>query len=488
MIIRSLLRCSGTKGSTIAPKSPNSTFYSRFYSVMNAMQVHEEPESTEHVRTEVIRRRPAMTNVPGLPGGKRLANETSFKSEAILDIEEGLGGLSSMLISLEGATTRSRRRLGAIYEARARRRDALRHTSTPDNSKYWKHDEEYVALTQDAERLEKTMLSVRQNLSQDKFRASSYAPDIRSVRANAPTLDSRVQNLLRLPCPGQLGALARILSTTKVSPSVKTFNIMISRLTRLRQNAAAWIVFQTMLKLKLTPDEHTISSVLNLSIVSGSYADFRKVIMASRRQQRIDKANDPDRKRHYRNRRGVILFSTIIKGCIKFGHLRRAETYITLMRAERARPNMQILTAIIQAYADKGDWLSGKKHFEKIMSMEWDRKTVATLIHYCKVCGQPAHEEQVRRLAKMKGIERENERDDLASLPRHWKTKGLDVPNHFKMPKAGDIGALNRKNERGLVVSDFEYRSKKNNTEGTSGRVFTGTRREALGKWGIAKA
>lgn len=245
------------------------------------------------------------------------------------------------------------------------------------------------------------------------------------------TLNSAVQNLFKTSCSDHLGELIKVLSEHSETPSVKTFNIIISRLTRLRYNAAAWAIFKMMLQLKYTPDQYTISSILNLCIVTNSYLDFCKVINAARLQRRLTNLSLGHGDRHGRS---LVLFSTLIKGCIKFKKITRAETYLTLMRSERVKPNMEILTLMVQGYTDVRDWEAGRRHFQKMLGLPWDRKTVVVLIAYCRACKRPYFEAKVRKLAAIKNVHAIGDGDDLARLPRDWKTKGLPVPDRCKRP------------------------------------------------------
>jgi pentatricopeptide repeat protein len=281
--------------------------------------------------------------------------------------------------------------------------------------------------------LHKEIKQLRNSLLKPGLRdASGFSriPDYSLDHLVATKLDHAVLDLLREPAPRQLQSLARVLSESQEAPSIKSFNIMISRLTRLRQNAAAWVIFQSMLKLGYRPDEYTIASILNLCIVTGNYLAFRKVLAAARLQQAA----------RYRKRRNLLFFSTAIKGFCKFGHLRHAETYYKLMIWEGNRPAPIILTCMLHGFANQGAWESGRPYFELLLRQPWDRLTVVTLLRYCNACKQPLAAERIRALALKKGTVLGPGEQDLAQMPPGWKTKGLDVPDGMKIPGLSDLG------------------------------------------------
>lgn len=455
-------------------------FYSRFYSVINAMQQSEDADVTEAEPRMLKRKREAKLDVLGIPTRNRPTTRSSNKSEYVSAIETNLGAMATTLNAIDQALSRYEQRLQQVYIARAKRRRELLGTNSTKPIDLM-NDATYQSQVRDARKLEAAIRS-RHLTIDSKLHFTIPDPEIASSRTSSRTLDNNIQDLLREPAKGQLKALALLISSTSVAPTVKTFNILISRLTRLRLNAAAWIVLQTMLRLRHPPDAYTISSALNLCIASGSYIDFRKVLSAARLQKRLQRSSATRTESH--PGRSTILFSTIIKGCTKFGNMARAETYMKLMRAEKTRPNMEILTALIHGYAERRDWTSGLSHFERILHMDWDRKTVATLISFCRACGKPAFEQRIRVLAESKGIKPTGPDDDIALLPLRWKTKGLDVPDHFKRPVVGDLGAIVVRPGRWPRDKQGD-RNKAERVEGSkrSGPVFTGTRKEALGKW-----
>lgn len=348
--------------------------------------------------------------------------------------------LAGHLWGIDNAIEETKLRLQKAYEAKAKRRRAIVLPNSPKNRQRLANDQEYQAKVLEISNFESLLNDPHSVLLRNLANLLSSS-NIHSTTADSRNLNSELQDLLREPEKGQLKKVAALLSDTKITADIKTFNILISRLTRLRLNVAAWTAFQALLKLGLVPDQYTISSLLNLGIVTGSYADFRKVVVSARIQKRLRKA-DPFRGISKRQPRNQILFGTLIKGCVKFGRMRNAETYIKLMRAERVSPNMEIVTCMVRGYADKKDWWNGMRYVERALRIEeWDRKTVATLIHLTRTCGKPEFEEKVRQLAGLKGI-CAGPGEDLAALPSRWKTKGLDVPNHMKMPTSGDVGAL----------------------------------------------
>lgn len=480
MIIRSSFQCAAKRPLIKRrPPDPKSLFYARFYHVINAMQVKEESVCDESQNCIYKRKFTAKLDAAGVPGKRKTNVEFKLKSGHVLDIETGLAKLAVALEALGQSLLRNKKRLEQLHDIKSKRRRSLLQEQ-PQEPKKHLTDPVYSAHEQDVRRLKLTLNNPHVKLQLD-VDGARHRPNIVSIQAPSKQLDNRIHDILREPAQGQLSVLASTISNTHVCPTEKTFNIMISRLSRLRLNAAAWIVFQTMLRLQIAPDEYTISSVLNLSIVTGSYYDFRKVLNAARLQRKLQKHSNA---RPPSGGRSLILLSTIIKGCVKFGHMRRAETYLKLMLAEGKKPNMEVLTCLIRGHTRSKNWNAGIPHYQRLNYMDWDRKTVATLIHFCRACKNSVFEQKVRVMASIKGIEPVGPGDDLAEVPIRWKSKGLDVPDHFKSPNAGDIGAIHarrkwkEKSEDEIVLDD---------KEGRRPPVYIGTRKQALGKWAYTK-
>ncbi|CCG81595.1 protein of unknown function [Taphrina deformans PYCC 5710] len=441
------------------------------------MQALKE-DDIEQVDTEepILRRhRVVKDNTAGLPRYVvRHARVPKPRTVPMNKTEEEIGLTAKLLSTIESTVEGCKKELEVLYKDRNRRRRDLVALNMADSSK---QDPALIKMQADIERLQRIATDRHTRFMKNNEVPGRMVPHITDYSENTRHLNGKIHDALRTPADDQLSTLADILTRTKTAPSVKSFNIMISRLSRLRQNVAAWVIFQTMLRLKYQPDAYTISSVLNLCIASGSYTDFSKILTAAREQRRIHKLLNPTR---IRSSRGLVLMGTIIKGCVKFGRMRRAEVYITLMKAERIKANVEILTAMIQGYSDQGDWDRGRPHLRRLMTLPWDRKVVATLIKYCRACNRAELESKVRELAALKGVQVDDDDDDLSLLPLHFKTKGLDVPDHFKMPRKNDIGVLMKRPQRSQPEAGRQDEAAKPKSRV---KVFKGKRQEALGKW-----
>lgn len=265
------------------------------------------------------------------------------------------------------------------------------------------------------------------------------------IQTNRRSLNSRLQDLLRKPQNGQISLLIDLLHSSTEMPTVKAFNIMIYRLTILRENAAAWTVFHSMLYQGFVPDDYTITSIMNLSVVTGSYSDFRGII---RVVQDINRGNKS-------RRRNIVLFGAVIKGMVKFGRMKDAELYLKFLRKESLEPNLTILTAMVEGYTKTKDWDKGKTHVRAMVHMEWDAIAVYRMIRFCRACGQPSEvEERIKKLACSKGLASINSTDDPFSLPVGWKTKGLAVRSTNKSPTDQDVAKKNMLQEEDMSQAD----------------------------------
>ncbi|ORY85651.1 hypothetical protein BCR37DRAFT_377349 [Protomyces lactucae-debilis] len=421
-MIKPLLRCSSGTRPLFRNQPPDKHFFGRFYSVMRAMQ-RPSPvlpsKDSKRQNKGLVRHATTSRETPSDAevGGKDRIHRPSL-------FERHVARIADSMLSIDFNQRKSKNQLDQLYRQRGSWRRRLRDSGD-------------AILQERLRTLEEAIRLLRQALLKPSVRDASgfsQVPDYSLDSIVAKRLDNDVLDLLREPAVRQLQDLARLLSDSSTPPSVKTFNIMISRLTRLRQNTAAWTVFQAMLRLGYRPDEYTVASVLNLCIVTGDYVDFRKVLAAVRLQQAAS----------HRKRRGLLFFSTAIKGLTKFGHLRHAETYFNLMVWEGVKPTSVVLTAMLQGFAARGAWERGRPYFERLVRMPWDRLTVVTLLRHCAACKQPVAASRIRAMAAKKGVVLGHGEEDLAQLPIGWKTKGLDVPDSMKLPGRNDIGMLRK--------------------------------------------
>ena len=246
-------------------------------------------------------------------------------------------------------------------------------------------------------------------------------------------LHQKLLSVLRQPGDdSQLSKVAAVLDSTTRPICVKTFNILISRLTRLRHDAAAWATFRCMIRLGYSPDQYTIASVLNLCIATGAKAEFEKVVATMRarrkhlrRSSAAAAATDADD-----HGRGVVVFGCLIKGCVKFGQMRRAETYVKLMRGEGHDVGREVLTCLLDGYTTglttsrpihaaqrhvsalfdiaerhlSSSTIDSGAHEDAKRQRPWDERSFAALLKYAEKSGQHALKVDVERFGARMGL------------------------------------------------------------------------------------
>lgn len=243
--------------------------------------------------------------------------------------------------------------------------------------------------------------------------------------------------VLRRPYDDQLARVAQLLDAVSHPLSTKTFNLIMVRLTRLRHDAAAWATFRAMLKLGYVPDQYTVAAVLNLCVATGARDEFEKVIATLRVGRRVANRRAKSA-RHASHRAGndvgeasasavetrgahgarsPVVLGCLIKGCVRFGQLRRAETYARLMRGEGQGLNQQVLTCLVQGYTrairtGTGPNAYAQRHVATLFDLAqqpehrdgaWDDRTVQALLKYATKTGQPALRAQVAEMAAEMG-------------------------------------------------------------------------------------
>jgi len=264
-----------------------------------------------------------------------------------------------------------------------------------------------------------TPLSLDFSIACKRFTPRNYA-----VVRNSQPLNSKLQNILRFPGPHILTNLAHVLFTTPYQPTEKSFNIMIRRLTILRLNSAAWLVFHAMLLIGLKPDSYTISSLLRLTAVTNDYPAFRQISLLMRVPG-------------IRKKRNIIVYGALIDGCVKFGKLRYAAMYVRALKHDRLLPNLEINTSIIQLCARKKLWEPGLKIWQEMQISYVDERGYHAMYRLCQSCGMYSQAQNIVVQAQRRGFFKERIGDLRA------KTKGLTVHPTNKIPCFEDL-AVNK--------------------------------------------
>ncbi|OLL27080.1 Pentatricopeptide repeat-containing protein, chloroplastic [Neolecta irregularis DAH-3] len=394
------------------PGSSNTISFSQAAAFYQAQKREDFMQLPKHIKSSIQKQRKADIKEDALKQqlleNDRNVAEVCEKTKTItehlgvnlLDFQSGLDlnqrtlqFVRAELASLQSSEKREPIRQKLVNEIEELKRGLQRHVNTP--------------------------IPLDISLTCKNFRPRKYI-----VYGNSQPLDSKLLNILRLPGPNVLTDLAHLLFTTPHQPTSKSFNIMIRRLTILRLNSAAWLVFHAMLLIGLKPDPYTISSLLRLTAVTNDYLGFREIV----RLMRVPGMKQP---------RNMVVYGALIDGCVKFGKLRYAAMYVRALKHDRLIADLEINTSVLQLCTRKKLWEPGFKIWQEMQCAHIDERGFHAMYRLCRSCRKFPESQTIVLQAREQGFFK----DRIGDL--RDKTKGLPVHSNNKTPCYEDL-AINK--------------------------------------------
>ncbi|KAJ6263799.1 hypothetical protein Dda_2371 [Drechslerella dactyloides] len=222
-------------------------------------------------------------------------------------------------------------------------------------------------------------------------------------------LDKALSVVLTERQPGIVNKVCYNLLVSEAAPTIRTFNIMLRRFTKLRMTNLAHIILTTLFAVRLEPNAHTYAAILQYLTVVGDYDAFGKAVTIIRNSF-ID----------YKN---PVLGAAELNGWSKFGDFMSMRRRLRLLQAEGLRDDTFILTIELRYYARRHMWEGGLPALGLLF-----RKPIETIDHralywawkLCHSCQQTEYIERLKLLAQEK-------RWPVEMLwTRPQKTKGLE--------------------------------------------------------------
>ncbi|KAI5837161.1 hypothetical protein DFP73DRAFT_521928 [Morchella snyderi] len=262
------------------------------------------------------------------------------------------------------------------------------------------------------------------------------------------------QSLLRLlgtrpPPPALIARICYNLLNSPHPPNIQTYNILIERLTRVRNGSLAHIVFRNMLEGGLgpggKPNEDTVVRMINLCVKTADREGFERIakITSERNMARWwGLGKNRSAKTREQKRRGKLTLEALIHGAARFGNAQQVRIYTRAMSREcpdDPKPSIPLYTSIMRMWREMKEWDRGLRCWRDIMrrDREWkchglgmpaDIRAFREMLELCRVCNKEEMRYWIIRLA----YERGHEESEL--LGRLDKTKGLWVRNNNKTP------------------------------------------------------
>ncbi|KAK6352770.1 hypothetical protein TWF696_004772 [Orbilia brochopaga] len=208
---------------------------------------------------------------------------------------------------------------------------------------------------------------------------------------NSRQLDKALSVVLTDRQPGIVNKVCYNLLVSEAAPTIRTFNIMLRRFTKLRMTSLAHIILTTLFAVHLQPDEHTYAAILQYLTVVGDYDAFGKAVTIIRNSF-ID----------YKN---PVLGAAELNGWSKFGDFMSMRRRLRLLQVEGLRDDTFILTIELRYYAKRHMWEGGLPALGLLF-----RKPIDTIDHralywawkLCHSCQQTEYIERLKQLAQEK--------------------------------------------------------------------------------------
>ncbi|KAH0542000.1 hypothetical protein FGG08_003549 [Glutinoglossum americanum] len=301
-------------------------------------------------------------------------------------------------------------------------------------------------------------------------------------RFSGRQLSQNIRTILRQGMEGDLhldavipGICFNLLFST-TPPSVDTYNILITQLTRLRRNVLVGIVFDWMLEAGQTPNNATISALIKFYTASNDREGFLRLVGlmggldgGSPQDDRnlsgspdVEWANTRRAQEIWEGQRlpdempfNAYTFGAAINAALKFGMVEKAQSWYRAMIREGIAPTSPVLTSIIRSCAFRREWLSGYKTWQRLKEIwklgasteECPSIAYSWMLRLCRWCDRRAEFEDIFQESVERGLRG-------CDNPVNIKTKGLPVWNKVKSPSTRAI-RIAHKNRDQIHQSDF---------------------------------
>ncbi|TGZ85398.1 hypothetical protein EX30DRAFT_368486 [Ascodesmis nigricans] len=434
-------------------------FYRRFYSAFSLQQHVEQnphngttegrnkattPQSTLDGEAQQLQQDSGQPGPPSpegkepIPGPPATLRSTELEQCAVAMIRQ-MNDHSQLVLDLEKEIHRVNR-LFRRHGITAEEKDAHRESLAGLKAVYTRISMRYYDPTEARRLIQSHLRKIRHELPSRSQPELGYVPPFPLYdTAGPPTaLNKALLNAFAtrrhiLPHWKLVPAITSAILTSRSPPDTKTFNILIHGFTIHRLNSLAQIAFRSLLSTSIPPDDHTITSIINLCIKSAdfpSYAGTVKTFHAANSVIGSGSAVVPIQSKR--------VLEAMIHGAAKFGKWKRIKAYIADIR--RFHPNdktlsLHCLTALLKLCAQKRDWMKGKRIWADIVRyrmQELDRRALRQVLHLCNACDKLQWVPGIMRIAESKGW-------DWSVFLGINKHKGLRVKRTVKLPPLAKV-------------------------------------------------
>ncbi|KAK6540414.1 hypothetical protein TWF694_009212 [Orbilia ellipsospora] len=240
------------------------------------------------------------------------------------------------------------------------------------------------------------------------------------LHRNSKRLDKALQNVLRKGETGMVNKVCYNLLVSPAAPTIKTFNILLRRFTRLRMTSLARVILTTLFAVGFEPNPQTYASVLHYFTIIGNYDAFGKAVTIMRNT--------------FVDFRNPILGAAELNGWSKFGDFMSMRRRLRLLQEEGLRDNIFILAIELRYFAKRHMWEGGLPALRLLLAKkveDVDHRALFWAFKLCVNCQQYDFAERLKTLVQEKRWPVE------ALWMRPERTRGL--PFGYKGKDSGQV-------------------------------------------------
>jgi len=218
--------------------------------------------------------------------------------------------------------------------------------------------------------------------------------------------------------------LCSVLLLAPSPPDVTTYNLLLTHLTRLRQNELVRMVLESFDECSVRPNEITVTATLSFLTLSNDRKGFRSYVNRLRGRKGGVVLARPNIKitaaaeGRLSNRTGKVtqkppknihVFGALINGILKFSGVKEGIRVYYEMLREGWEPNIPILTAILRRCNLNRDWVGGFAVWQHIQeSSEYiSDRAYLWMLQLCRACNRQEIYDEILRELKSQGVSME---------------------------------------------------------------------------------
>lgn len=238
------------------------------------------------------------------------------------------------------------------------------------------------------------------------------------LHQNSKTLDDALKVVLQEKKPDIVNKVCYNLLISDAAPTIKTFNILLRRFTKLRMTALARVILSTLFAIGFEPNAYTYSAILQYLTVTQNYEAFNRAVQIMR-----------DTFLDFKN---PVLGAAELNGWSKLGNFMGMRRRLRLLQEEGLQDDIYVLAIELRYFAKRHMWEGGLPALMLLLkkdAQDIDHRALFWAFKLCVNCHQHEFADRLKAVAQEKRWPVE------ALWTRPARTRGL--PYGYKGKESG---------------------------------------------------